>query len=298
MRTDAPRTPQEALSKAMALISSMRDNLPGKAGGILTCMDEITNAWENQDLGQFPFNLLHGEVNALADSVRGEYDDLNQVVDRRSFVYEQVIGLQHRLRMSIEFVVSSKIFESVERRFQRIDEMLPTRNYAMRDLLLELRGAQIGLPIKKRLETAIHRFDRQEYEAALQECGQAGEALFSLYKAYLARFGCGGVPRNMGLAMGRIRRWLEDGEGRDRQGHSLAPRSRLEWFLLSLFESLHYLRNAASHPLEAEKGLPTWQSWRREPFPEKPEYARLGLCLSFQIALELQALLDHEVGST
>ena len=50
--------------------------------------------------------------------------------------------------------------------------------------------------------------------------------------------------------------------------------------------------------IEVEERLPEWQRQRREFFIEKCEYARLGLCLSFQIALELQALLDRQGNST
>lgn len=297
MNPQAPRSPQEALNKAMILIGILRDSLPGKVGKILTCMDEIEKSWDNQDLEQFPFNLLHGEVKALASMVTSEYGDLDHEVDRRSSIYEQVLDLQHRLRMSIEFVVSSRVFESVERQFRRIDAVLPPRNYAMRDLLSELNSARIGPAVRRRLDLASEKFDHQEYQATLQECGQAGEALFALYKEYIAKCGCSGIPTNIGSALARIRKWLEDPESKDSQGACFAPRGRIEWFLLSLFESLHYLRNTASHPLEVESGLPKWQSQRRDLFTEKPDHARLGLCLAFQIALELQALLDYQGSS-
>ena len=68
----------------MMLIGNLRDSLPGKVGKVLTCMDEIEKSWENQDLGQFPFNLLHGEIKALASLATSEYDDLDQEIDRRS----------------------------------------------------------------------------------------------------------------------------------------------------------------------------------------------------------------------
>lgn len=287
MNPRAPRSPQEALNKAMILIGSLRDSLPGKVGKILTCTDDIQEAWENQDLEQFPFNLLHGEVKALSSMVTSEYDDLEHVVDRRSSIYEQVLDLQHRLRMSIEFVVSSKVFESVEGQLRRIVAVLPPKNYAMRDLLSELDSDRISFAIRKRLDLATQKFDHQEYQAALQECGQAGEALFALYKDLLSQCGCSEIPGNMGSALPRIRAWLADSENKDGQGVCFAPRGRMEWFLLSLFESLHYLRNAASHPLEVESGLPKWQSRHRELFTEKPHHARLGLCLALQIAVEL-----------
>lgn len=298
MNTQAPQSPQEALNKAMILISNLRDSLPGKVGKVLTCMDEIEKCWENQDLGQFPFNLLHSEVKAVASFATSEYDDLDQEIDRRSSIYEQVLNLQHRLCMSIEFVVSSKVFESVERQLRRIDAVLPPKNYALRDLLSELNSGRIGPTIRKRLDVAIQKFDRQEYQAALQECGQAGEALFPLFREVLAHWGCSEIPSSIGPSLSHIRTWLANSVNRDGQGLCFAPRGRIEWLLLSLFESLHYLRNAVSHPLEVESGLPQWQSQRRELFSEKPDYARLGLCLILQIAIELQALLDHQEIST
>lgn len=293
--------PQEAFHKAAIRISNLRESLPGKVGTILTCLDEIINEWEEKleaDLLQFPFNQLYGQIKALADSVKSEFDDLDQRVDRTSLVYEQVISLYHRFQLSSEFISASKIFEGVERRFQRIDEVLPPKNYAVRELLSELATESIGPAIIKRLETAVHRFDRQEYKAVLQECGQAGEAMFALYKASLSQAGCNEIPSNVGPALDRVRSWLATGENKDKDGLSFARRNRFEWVLLSMFEILHYLRNAASHAPEVEEVLPRWQRRRRESFTEKPEYARLSLCLCFQIALELQVLLDHQGKST
>lgn len=294
MNSQAPKSPQEALNKAIMVITNLRDSLPGKVGKILTCVDEIEQAWENQDLDQFPFNLLYGEIKALANMVASEYDDPDHEIDRRSSAYEQVLNLQHRLRMSIEFIVSSKVYESVERLFHRIDTVLPTKNYAMRDLLSELNTAQISASVRTRLEQAVTKFDHQEYQTVLQECGRAGEALFTLYKEYIVNCGCDGIPSKVGPALEKIRSWLQNSESKDPQGLSLAIRSRIEWLLLYAFEMLHYLRNAASHALEVENNLPKWQSQHRELFTVKPYYARLGLCLTFQIALELQALLEHQ----
>jgi hypothetical protein len=250
MRIGGSKTPQEALLKATGRISNLRSSLPGKVGTILTCLDEIRNDWEGNPklLQQFPLNQLYEQIVALDAAVRSEYDDLEQTVDRRASVYEEILSLYHRFHLSSEFFASSKVLESVERYLERIDTMLPVRNYSVRDLLSELNAHRINPVIKKRLDVALHKFDQQEYQAVLQECGQAGEALFALYKNNLVQCGCNRIPGNMGLALDHIRRWLSENGTEDRQGYSFAPHARIEWFLLSLFESLHYLRNAVSHP--------------------------------------------------
>lgn len=288
-----PKTPQEALNKAFLLVNRLRDNLPGKAGHVLTCMDEIVAAWENQDLTQFPFNTLQGEVNALKDSAASDYD-LDQQVDRRSSLYEQVVTLEQRVRMSLEFVVSSKIFEGVEQRFRRIDDVLPARNYSVRDLLAHLSSPHIDLPAKHRLERALNLFDRQEYEGVIQECGKFGEAMLTSYRSSLCGYGRDVITNQFGPELEQIRRWLGESKEKDHEGCSLSRRSRIEWFLLHMFEALHYLRNVGAHDLRSEEDLPAWQNHRRRMFGEKSEYARLALCLSFQIAIELQAVLEHQ----
>lgn len=299
MTSEVPKTPQEALNKAFILITNLRDNLPCKVGRVLTCMDEIASAWENQELEQFPFNLLHGEVKALGTLIRAGYDDLNQMADRKSSVYDQVISLQHRLRISNEFIVSSKIFEGLEKRFQRIDMVLPVRNYAVRDLLSELDDDYIDSAVKQRLEAAVNCFDRQEYELVLQECGKAGEVLFDLYIDALTECGYSKKQKKMGPALNHVRRWFASGGNIDIEECSLAPSGRIEWFLLHLFEALHFLRNVASHQPKTgeDEKLPRWQRKRRKLFCEKPEYARLSICLGLQIALELQNLLDRQGSS-
>jgi hypothetical protein len=296
MSADAPKTPQEALNKAMILITNLRDALPCKVGKILICMDEIGSAWEEQDLEQFPFNLLHGEVDAISTSITIEYDDLNQIVDRTSYVYDRIISLEYRLRMSNEFIVASKVFDSVEKRFERIDVVLPVPTYAVRDLLSELDDDHIDSAIKRRFEAAVNWFERQEYELVLQECGKAGEALFDMYVAALTQYGYSERQNRMGPALNHLRRWLADGENKDKDDYSLAPSGRIEWFLLHLFEALHFLRNVASHQPKTREDLklPLWQSKRRKLFRDKPEYARLSICLGLQIALELQNLFDRQ----
>lgn len=281
----------EALSRAVALIQSLRDSLPGKMGRVLVCIDEIREAWREQDLDQFPFKVLGDVVGALEGTARAEYDTPEQEVDRRSRTFDQVVNLDHRLRLSLEFLFTSKVFEGVEQRFKRIDDVLPARNYAVRDLISELKSEYIASPISRRLESAVQHFDRQEYKAALQDCGEAGEALFGIFRRYLSEHGLSVDPKNVGPALEQIRASLGK-DTADAGGYLFRHRSRIEWFLLFMFDTLHYLRNAASHALETEEGPPPWQSRRRGDCVVEPEYTRLGLCLSLQIAVELQALLE------
>lgn len=291
-----PRSVQEALNKALILVQNLQSSLPGKVGRILSCLDEVIDAWEDQDIEEFPISLLRGEVESLRAVVTSEYDDLDQEVDRRSIVYEQVVGLYHRLRMSNEFVLCNKVFEGVQAQYRRIQELLPARNYAFKDLLPELVPELIGHISRRKLEAALRRFEQSEYKEVLQECGEVGEGLFALFKDYLAAYGLTGCSKNVGPALKNIRRWFEDGSNKDQEGYVFSTASRIESFVLSLFQSLHYLRNLAHHNLSVEENVPPWQTKRRELYTEKPEYARLSLCIAFQIAIELQFLLNHQKG--
>jgi hypothetical protein len=123
--------------------------------------------------------------------------------------------------------------------------------------------------------------------------------LFSLFRGFLKRLGVGELPADIGPAIGRIRKAAESKQ--DGGGFSLSKSGRLELFVLSMFEILHYLRNLGHHdPAEeaARDELPTWQVRRRASFSHKPEYARLALFLTLQIAIELQALQDHSESQT
>lgn len=292
--------------------------------------------------------------------------------------------------MSLEFLFSVRIFQSVEKRFRRIDEVLPSRNYSLRDLLSQLRSPRIAATVKRRLGVALDRFDRGEYGYVLQECGETGEVLFASYRQSVGVDGCGGIPSDTRPALEHIRKWLGDGSSTDKQGVPFARRNRIEWFLLSMFEALHYLRNSllsilssarrqlGQHPEPSPGGmvayghgnrhfadgmaiprcsgdakgllrnldsisrgqgprsgvetelqrfqrlttskdgaseliwtvvlrnlshhapevvdgkLPPWQVSRRQDTAEGPDLSRLALSLCFQIALELEALFQHQ----
>lgn len=294
MTREGPGTPLEALSRASVLVQQLRAALPGKAGRLLTCVDEVRGAWAVCDLTQFPFNLLLEELDAIESVVKAEYEDLDQQVDRRSSVFDQLVGFDLRLRFSLEFITVNRVFEGVEKRFQRIDDdVLPVQNYALRSLVSRLDERYIAPAVRQRFDAAIGHFDRGEYRASLQSCCEAGEALFGKFRTYLVGCGLSERPGAVGPGLEEIRAWLGKAESKDAQGDPFRSRSRLEWLLLSLFETLHYLRNAVMHPPEADQRPPRWQSERRATSREEPEWARLGLCVSLQIALELQAVLGH-----
>ncbi len=275
-------------------MSNLRARLPGKAGTVLSCIDDVELAWDEHDHAMFPFNVLRDELDALKGTIQTEYGNPDSEVDRKSLVYDSIIRLEHRLNMSSEFLISSRIFEDMERRFRRIDEVLPARNYALRDLVSGLQAERVGPDTRRRLEAAVRLFEDGKYKDALRECGEAGEALFDQYKQMLIRHGCVGMPNNVGPALNHVRKWLADENNRDTQEHRFAPRSRVEWFLLSMFETLHYLRNVVMHPRESDERVPSWQARRRASFVDGPEHARLGLCLGVQIAVELQTILAQE----
>lgn len=290
-------TTRAALSRALVLVERLRRSLPGKVGQLLTCSDQIRESWTDCDLSQFPLNLLLEELDALESEVRTEYEDLEQPVDRRSSVFELLIGFEHRLRFSLEFVTVSRVFQDVEARFKRIDEVLPVQNYALRSLVSLLEERYIPTTIRHNLEAGILYFDREEYQTALQRCCEAGEALFGEFRRHLRTRGFGGASTQVGPSLSEMRTWLGHAESRDSEGVAFASHDRLEWFLLSLFETLHYLRNAVNHAPEVERKLPRWQIERRAAYRAKPECARLGLCVSLQIAFELQAVLDRGAAS-
>jgi hypothetical protein len=199
MAGERSQSPSEALHKAMVQITSLRHSFPCKVGKILICADEVIEACIKQDREQFPFNLLLGEVDALAGFVRSEYDDLKAEADRRSSAYDLVLSLEHRFRLSIEFMAVNKIFESVEKRYERIDNVLPPRNYSLRELLEIISVQQLGAGTVRRLESAVNCFDRKEYKSVLRDCGEAGEALFGLYSELMSRFGCDDTQGSKGL---------------------------------------------------------------------------------------------------
>lgn len=299
MVSQPPTSSQEALHQAMVEIGYLRRRLPAaKVGEVLEVFDKIEWLWTKQDETQFPFNVLVDEMNAIKAEIRESYsDELDLAIGRQSPVFDQIVGLDHRIRTYSEIVVLNPVYGGLEKRLQRIEEVLPSRNYALRELLDDLRSS-FNLSLKQRLEAASRYFEAGQYEAVLAECGKAEGILFTHFRTFLANFKINGLPSETGVAFGEIRKRFAS--HKDADGLSLSKSGRLELLVLSMFETLHYFRNLGAHDRAeeiAEEKLPEWQVRRREYFMQKPEYARLTLTLAVQIALELQALLDHQGSS-
>ncbi len=270
-------------------VNQLRENQPGKVGGVLSCMDEILTDWETQDLGQFPFSILCDEVEALKASASGDPDSQ---VEKGSPLWEQIVSLQHRLRMAIEFIGVGTVFDGVEKRFERIDAVLPIRNYSARDLLSQL-DPRTAVHNRARFEKALRLFNDEEYESCLQECGKLGEILLDSYRRVLPGWESEQRPGQTRSELDQVGRWLATSGTSDQEGFGLASRNRIEWFLLYMFELLQYFRNIGAHAPGDDARLPDWQNRRRQEFTERPEYARLALFLSFQIAIELGGVPGH-----
>ena len=300
MSIEPPKSHHEALQQAMLEIGNLRKRMPGiKAGEVLDVFDQTEIIWSKQDLDQFPFNILIREINTIKAELREAYaDELNLTVDRRSSVFDQVVDLDHRIRIYSELVVVDPIYRGLEKRLQRIEGVLPSRNYALGDVLGDLHPL-FHPDLRKRLGAALGHFEREEYESVITECGRVEGILFPRFKDSLVIFGVSGLPQQTGPAISKIREILKSKQ--DTDGLSLSRSGRLELLVLSMFETLHYFRNLGAHDRAeefAEEKLPEWQVHRRLSFTQKPDCARLVLVLALQIAIELGALLDHQARST
>jgi hypothetical protein len=300
MPIDPPISSQEALHQALLETGSLRRRLPAvKAGEVLDVFDRIEEIWAKQDEGQFPFNILIKEIDAIKATLRGTYSgELDLPVDWGSPVFNQVVEFDLRIRIYDELMASTPIYSGLEKRLQRLEEILPPRNYALRELLDDLRPS-FDLNLKQRLETALRYFGSGQYESTLTECGKAEGILFARFRKFLLDLKINGLPTETGSAIGHIQKNFAS--HKDADGFAVFKSGRLEFLVLSLFQTLHYFRNLGAHDRAeeiAEEKLPGWQVQRREYFTQKPEYARLALVLTTQIALELQALLDHQGSST
>lgn len=190
MDIEPPKSSQEALHQAILEIGNLRKRMPGaKAGEIFSAFDRVEEIWAKQDLAQFPFNVLMKEINAVKAELHDAYaGELDLAVDRRSPVFDQVIDLDHRIRIYSELLAFNPIYSGLEKRLQRIGETLPPRNYALGDLLGELRPS-FDQSLRKRLETALDLFGQEEYESVITECGKAEGILFSHFRMFLENLG-------------------------------------------------------------------------------------------------------------
>lgn len=164
----------------------------------------------------------------------------------------------------------------------------------MKDILGDLR-VSFDPGLRQRIETAFERFEREEFESTIEECGKARAILFKHFREYLTRLGISVLPENVGPALQEIRRKMESAQ--DREGFPLSTSGRLERLVVSMIECLHYFRNLVAHDRVEERSqerIPAWQIERREFFVQRPEYARLVLLLTVQIAVELQFLIEHQ----
>jgi hypothetical protein len=296
MSVDPPVSSQEALHRAMLETSNLRRRLAAaRAGEVLDAFDRVEEIWGKQDEEQFPFSILMKDICDIKATVREAFGgELELPVDWRSPVYDQVVEFDQKIRICSGLMMVNPVYSGLEKRLQRIEEVLPPRSYAFRDLLDDLRPS-FDLNLKQRLEAALRYFGSAQYELTITECGKAEGILFPAFKKILEASGITELPSNTGNAIGSIFRNFAS--HKDSAGLVILNSARLEFFLLSMFQTLHYFRNLGSHDRAEEvdgSKLPGWQVQRREYFTQRPEYARLTLGLTIQIALELQALLDHQ----
>lgn len=141
MPIDPPIYSQEALHQALLETGSLRRRLPAaKVGEVLDVFDRIEELWAKQDEGQFPFNILIKEINAIKATLRETYgDELDLPVDSGSAVFNQVVEFDLRIRIYDELMAFTPVYSGLEKRLQRLEEVLPPRNYALRELLAEER---------------------------------------------------------------------------------------------------------------------------------------------------------------
>jgi hypothetical protein len=296
MSIDPPVSSQEALHRAMLETSNLRRRLPAaKAGEVLDGFDRVEEIWAKQDEEQFPFSILIKDISDIKATVQEAFrGELDLPVDWRSPVYDQVVEFDQKIRIYSDLMMVNPVYSGLEKRLQRLEEVLPPRSYALRELLDDLRPS-FDLNLKQRLEAALRHFGSAQYELTITECGKSEGILFSTFKKCLETLGITGLPSNAGNAIGYVFRNFAS--HKDTAGLVILNSARFEFFVLSMFQTLHYFRNLGSHDRAEEvdgSKLPGWQVQRREYFTQRPEYARLTLGLTIQIALELQALLDHQ----
>jgi len=284
----APKSLREALHMAMVEAGNLRQQVPGaKVGQVLDTLDRIETSWEKQDREDFPLNSLVMEISVLRGELSETYDSLDSQVGRGSTAFDLIIQLVHRLQIYSESIVLNPVFEGLEKRLERLERVLPPRNYAIKQLLDDV---WLDPGAKQRIASAFALFEQERYESAIQECGKANEILFSILKSCLRDAGITELSENTGPALREIRKSLES-----------VKSGRLEHFVVSMAETLHYLRNLAAHERTEERSreqLPGWQIDRREIFTQRPEYARLALTVTVQVALELQVLHQHRRSSS
>jgi hypothetical protein len=188
MSVDPPVSSQEALHRAMLETSNLRRRLAAaRAGEVLDAFDRVEEIWGKQDEEQFPFSILMKDICDIKATVREAFGgELELPVDWRSPVYDQVVEFDQKIRICSGLMMVNPVYSGLEKRLQRIEEVLPPRSYAFRDLLDDLRPS-FDLNLKQRLEAALRYFGSAQYELTITECGKAEGILFPAFKKILLR---------------------------------------------------------------------------------------------------------------
>jgi len=289
----------EDISSAIVKIQELIDNLPLKAYRVSQYLHDIAEAVgvsldepPLMDRGIIISKIWQG-LKSINDSLEAEYSqDTDETIGRRSTIYPRLLEFSTRLKVYQEAIISNEIFQSMEKRFKRIDSILPTIHYDFRSEVAEIQKSLLDPEIVSDIGRAVQKFEKDEFDDVIYKCGKVNEAIALKFKQHLINtFEIPLSQTKVSPLIDEIKARLENNV--DKNGLSLGVKKRLEWFLWSLIQTVHFLRNIAMHSREGNNDLPEWMKIYRNLIYKKVEYARLALVCTIRAARELQELIRN-----
>ncbi len=178
---------------------------------------------------------------------------------------------------------------------RKILKVIPYRQFDFRDMVTQLDIQFLGDRPVELLKKAQEYFEKGLFEDAAINATMAGERMLESFGYYLKEFGIEISGPMAGNRLEQSRKGLFAKV--DPAGRTMGAHERLEWYLLSLFETINLFRNLIHHEAENMPKLPEWMGTDRTNKKNSAEHARHILITSLQAAIELQLLMKHKTES-
>ncbi len=265
----------------------LRSELPRRSSRVVDLLRAIREALKMPGPDILPdaeIENLEERLENLIGIIQDEYpDDEISIHAPPPAFSERIIELDSTLAILGRVIAESEAYKMFLNRLDRIDSVLPTKDYDFKEVKNLLRVEAIGNEILSALEESIRRFSTGDYKGSLDRAEEATQLLKKKFCGYCQK-NFPNAPKGK-ASLHDLRRAVW--EATKATGHN-----RLEWLVFPLLEISTFVRNMGSHP-EEESAAPDWMIVRRKELIANPWTARLVLVCQLHAALELQELCVH-----
>lgn len=221
-------------------------------------------------------SVLDDEIDDIISQI--ETIESHRSVERGSDPEKNLYDLRIRLETYTKLTSFQNIWEKIDEKLSRINEVWPPSFFDFRTTYKNLDAAVLSANIVENINDSIKAFNEGRFTESISNCGHATEAIVNRfcdlmeieYEGFYAQINA-------------IKKHLES---------KSIPPAGLEWYVLFLISVGYWLRNAEAHKEGTESRILPWMDDHRKKQIKRVENARVALVCTLQAANELQKIIE------